>query len=41
MAAQIGQIDQTYRRDVVCLSPLEYRAEIRSSAALRLQLNRF
>ena len=41
MAAQVGEIDQAYGRDLVRFNPLEYGAEVRTSTALGLQINRF
>ena len=40
MAAQVGEIDKADRRDLVRFNPLEYRAEVRTSTALGLQIDR-
>jgi hypothetical protein len=41
VAAQVREVDQAYRHDLVLFNPLKDRAEISFAAALGLQLNRF
>src|SRR5688572_5460606 len=39
-AAEVGQVDQTLRRDAVFCDPLECRSEVRTAATCRMELDR-